>query len=423
MIQCVVINSSPVPGYAQWDSTSKDDKRARSVLAHWGFRQCRDCRRAEGLQRCDLGDEDDQFTAFFNSFCDIAELPVLQKVRMNFNPECATEVWATRTIGFEYPQQRDELLFRLFRALRQRSTDPNVSTVTSLSIYNLQNTSLFPDTLKQLKYVTSTIEHLELLVTEECNYSDGADTLQYPETRLTFVSHLVQTWLSPSSSRLRSLKISFHFYWGALPSRFSGADLNFPQLQELTLDKYCLSHDKSIDWVLRQKSLKHLCFHNCAIGTYFKLHQEYIEACDVYLEDWQHNADILTHWPSAEFSPLIYRYSTTWAYFLERIRNELHYLKHFVRELNAEGSRYVPHSFYGLASDRTSMPAYIAFDSAARYPGPWTRPSCHDFRGIGECNHCELCRNSSSRIERDDTAALARLREDIARRRRLSSSQ
>lgn len=119
-----------------------------------------------------------------------------------------------------------------------------------------------------------------------------------------------------------------------------------------------MSYDRSLDLVLRQKSIQRLQLRDCAIATFFELSSEYIEDCDVDCDDWLFQASNPPELLGVEVETSLYHYSTEWDYFLDRLLIELSYLSEFVLAFDDNMRNHNPECACGTSSAPPSIQGY-----------------------------------------------------------------
>jgi len=312
---------------------------------------------------------DSEYANFYTSLGKLSQLPRMDSVCLRFTENCAAEddVYGNR---HEPPSHRFEIFEQFFQVLAQRRQTPGALPVRTLTIYNLQNmpspqiTSSTPFTS-----VMRDVQHLHLHIREEWN-EHGPDQDIEREERRTFMPFLRDHWLAPIASQLKSLTISFPDCWGPLPGYFCGHGLHFPKLENLVLGRYCLAHGDSMDWVLRQESLKSLRLHNCMIASHLRVHRDWMSEWQVKKHDW-------TRLPSAAFGfePEIdetYHYPGKWEDVFECIGKELRKLTDFRFHIYRPRSQDedVPFDRPDRLTTTLSPLRYVVFDQGL-LPTPW----------------------------------------------------
>ncbi|KAF2664780.1 hypothetical protein BT63DRAFT_460270 [Microthyrium microscopicum] len=89
----------------------------------------------------------------------------------------------------------------------------------------------------------------------------------HPKATHSFWPGLTEVWLSPLASQLTHLTLYCTGYWGVIPAWKPG-NLHFPNLKYLALGRYTFAHESQVDWILQQKTLRHLSLDNCIIAQY-----------------------------------------------------------------------------------------------------------------------------------------------------------
>lgn len=155
----------------------------------------------------------------------------------------------------------------VFAALFLLPTNPLslLHRLRCLSIRNLQSRpELQVTTSPRFLELVRKISILELDITTPKHDFRPARRIVFIETR-EFYLHLPQVWLAPASANLRALRLFADVTWGWYPK----VDLRgtyFPQLEDLTLERFTFSHDWQLQWLSdHASSLKRLSFTACVI--------------------------------------------------------------------------------------------------------------------------------------------------------------
>lgn len=352
-VRHAIINSTPFPTYTM--SVYTGPAPEFDTLADWD------------------GDpnnpDDSEYDNFYTSLGQLSRLPRLESACLRFTENCAAEddFYGNR---HESPSHRLKVLEQFFQALARRCQNPKLSPVRRLTVYNLQNMPC-PQITSSMPFssVMRDVEHLHLHIMEEWN-EIGPDQDISREERRSFMPFLHEHWLAPPAPRLKSLTISFRDCWGPLPGYFDGHSLHFPKLENLMLGRYCLAHGDSMDWVLRQKSLKSLRLHNCMIASHLSVDSDSMLEWQVKTHDW-------LRLPSGafEFEPDIdevYHYPGTWEDVFRGIGNELPNLTDFRFHIYCPRSRDedVPFDRPDRLTTSLSPLRYVVFDQGL-LPTQW----------------------------------------------------
>jgi hypothetical protein len=196
------------------------------------------------------GDEDDEMEVFHGALAAMSNFPNLDSLEIGFTPECVGrdhDYWQEVT---EEIEQREEMLVRIFQAIKDRAADASNRTIRKLTIVNLQNCPTPDFTSSELfRDVMGDLEELHISMTQECN-EHGPDH-DYTKAELqTFPAYFCSHWLAPISENLKKLSIySTSDNWGPFPGYFDPSGIPFPKLETLALGYYTVAHDNDLDWV------------------------------------------------------------------------------------------------------------------------------------------------------------------------------
>lgn len=345
------INSCPIPDWEPWNYTGRSPEHLL-MDAWWPT------------------PEEDEYAGFYKAIGDVGRIPNLNGAVLRFTGNCVANEEDSFTTGVETVEYRLSILETFFAKLQNRVKKQKFSPVESLTIHNLQNMPLPDFTYSaDFRQVLSSVDRLHLQICEEYN-EHGPDNDINCEERRTFMPYLVDHWLMPVAAQLRTLTLFFPDCWGPLPGYFDGSSLDFPVLQTLNLGRYCLAHDDSFDWVLRQKSLRTLRMYACAIASYFRLTTEDVSEWEVRTHDWTKVPDGSFGMESGDDE--IYHYPGVWSKVLASIPSHLSQLENFRFQWDERGI-WNPTSFFDrpdLLGVKLSTQRYTAFDIGI-LPSQW----------------------------------------------------
>ncbi|KAF9881538.1 hypothetical protein CkaCkLH20_00684 [Colletotrichum karsti] len=254
----------------------------------------------------------------------LIELPNVKAVHLRFTAKCRgkesnSEDLYGWTDNVEPLATRLNTLKAVFSAMVKRSTDPKNTTIRSLTLQNVQNTSLESLVAPAMSTVIKHISNLHIWVLEEYNEHGPDRDFTFAERR-TFEPHLQKEILPHFCDSLTTLTLGFREPWGTAPAHFDGKGLIFPCLKTLNLIRFTISHHDHFDWVIAQTSLTTLRLDSCYIVSHMSFDWNE-KTRDVPKHDWE----LL---PRGSFGydsddDLVYTFSGTWATEFDRIRASL----------------------------------------------------------------------------------------------------
>ncbi|KAJ9618209.1 hypothetical protein H2203_009124 [Taxawa tesnikishii (nom. ined.)] len=269
---------------------------------------------------------------FFDAVKALDRLPrtdsvILHSTTLAMGIESANKIWTQpppEDLGY-----RISMLETLFTGILSHNDTKGNSTIRSLTLKNLQNLPIPDFTSSDLfTAVTSKLDELHIQMTVEVN-EHGPDHDLDKEERRTFLPHLVERWLKPMASNLKRLSLySVNDNWGSFPGKFETSSLLFPQLEELSLGYYTIDQDDQLDWILSCKSLKRLNFHNVMVLSHISISNHNVQTWSVNTNNWRPIPDPENP-DGTDYGFNCFRYETKWAYFLDRIADELPNLTEF----------------------------------------------------------------------------------------------
>lgn len=218
----------------------------------------------------------------------------------------------------------------VFQAIQDRAVEnPSFSTVSSLTLYHLQNspTDDFTDSELFLDVMVN-IKHLTVLFVEEDD-EHGPDNDIYLFERCEWEQYFQKFWIAPFADQFVSLSIAAVQEWGTAPGYFNCNGLDFPNLKTLYLRHFVISHDDHLDWVLAQKSLTSLRFDTCWIARDLEIGSEEIKHWKLHTHDWKQVSPTLEGCEVWRRDHRFYLYDATWADFFDKIRTQLPHLVDF----------------------------------------------------------------------------------------------
>ncbi|KAH7068613.1 hypothetical protein FB567DRAFT_457036 [Paraphoma chrysanthemicola] len=291
-----------------WNSVSQDD--VPDIEDH-GLGMSR--------ERHEVDEDDDELSSFDDAIAALSKFPNLTSVEIGFTPECMgrdAEYWQDVP---EDASQREEVLTRIFQAIKDRAADEKNRKIRKLTIINLQNCPIPDLTSSELfRDVMAQMEELHISLVQE--YNEHGPDHDYTKVELqTFPAYFCSHWLKPISGNLKALSIySQSENWGPFPGYFDFSAITFPKLEKLALGYYTLAHDNDLDWILAIKSLRKLTLHNCMIASWIRISKENISEWKFPKHDW-------TKMPEEEEDSWCenFAYGGKWNQHFDRIANEL----------------------------------------------------------------------------------------------------
>lgn len=347
--------------FTKWESLMDADiirQSARRVIIN----SCRD--ESDNWEIWHDWKENGGYPRFYHAINRIIELPNMNSVNIHFSEHCLGRQSLERGHHSEFDVEpkvtRQMTLSAVFDAIRRRAEDKSATTIRSLAIENLQNTTVLG---LDWEAAARDIKELHLLVTEEYNeHGPGYDI--YVEERRTFEPHLQRSILPHFADNLTVLTLGFQECWGTMPGYFDGNGLAFPRLKTLNLINFVISHHDHFDWVLNQSSLETLRLESCLIISHIHIDTEAKTLWGMPTHDWE-------QYPEGAFDftaddDLVYHFPGTWETVFDQIGAKLPRLTQFKFD-SGRGSRFLHPEVIGarLYSDR-----YIAFDFGL-LPSPW----------------------------------------------------
>lgn len=320
-------------------------------------------------ERYRVDENDEEHPSFDDAIAELSKFPNLTSLEIGFTPECIGrdhEYW--QDVAEDVPQ-REEVLRRIFKAIKDRSTNNKNRTIRKLTIVNLQNCPLPGFTSSEVfRDVMAQLDELHIEMVQE--YNEHGPDHDYTKVELqTFPAYFCSHWLKPISANLKALSIySQSENWGPFPGYFDPSGISFPNLEKLALGYYTLAHDNDLDWVLAIKSLRKVVLHNCMIASWLSIDKHNIARWQVRTHDWTKmpEEDDGSDWSES------FAYGGKWSTILDRIARELPDLIDF---RFGYGSRYDGAPYSVACRDACGVEMhpqrYISFDNGT-LPSHWT---------------------------------------------------
>lgn len=250
------------------------------------------------------------------------------------------------------------------------------------------------------------VQKLAVKFIEEDN-EHGPDNDLYLSERKEFEPYFAKHWLAPFAHQFTSLSLGASQEWGTAPGYFTGAGLNFPNLETLYLRQFTVSHDDHLDWVLAQKSSKSLRFDTVWIAKNFKFSAEDLSGWQCPTHDWVSLSHDLPGFETYYYNHF-FLYNGKWADFFDKIRIQLPNLTDFRFATLQWGASNMLHQ--NLMQTKLVVDRYTVFDSG-------TIPPWLNTRGDGEIESAFNADGAGAGInfakenEAEDKEALDRLLE------------
>ncbi|KAM0234693.1 hypothetical protein ACHAP5_009963 [Fusarium lateritium] len=287
--------------------------------------------------------EEGEFPEFISAIDRIVDLPNLNALEVRFLGLCQgrepriDRFEGSQGIKPEPTTTRIQTLEAIVNAMRKRAELQNMSVIRELVLENLQNVPLEKDLADRL---LESIERLHISMTQEWHERSN---VYLPEMR-EFEPYLEKTLLPTVADQLVELTLS-GIRWGAIPGMFNPhkSRISFPRLKSLTLEGYVILQPGQVEWILEQKTLTSLRFHNCPMASHCLVLQPEFSFWDVSLEGWKRVAKVPTDEDMERYdrSPVPYRLypeklepgwyvnSMRWDTVFDNIREKLPGLKDF----------------------------------------------------------------------------------------------
>jgi hypothetical protein len=355
-----------------WNSISQEDvvrQLSRHAIIHTQP-DIEDHGLGMSRERYEVDEDDEDAPSFDDALARLSRFPNLQSLEIGFTPECMGRDHSYWQDVAEDIDQREEILRRIFQAIKDRATNKKNRTIRKLTIINLQNCPIPEFTSSDLfRDVMADLDELHISFTHEFN-EHGPDH-DYTKIELqTFPAYFCSQWLEPISANLKALSIySEGENWGPFPGYFDPSGISFPKLETLALGYYTLAHDNDLDWVLAIKSLRKLILHNCMIASWIRIESANMVKWKVRTHDWTELSERSGRRWSEDFA-----YAGKWSQHFDRIAQEL---PNLVDLRFGYGESY-DEPIYGV-THRDSCPVeihgkrYICFDNGI-LPTHWPEP-------------------------------------------------
>ncbi|KAF2993163.1 hypothetical protein E8E13_000137 [Curvularia kusanoi] len=292
-------------------------------------------------ERYEVDEDDEEHPSFEDAIRALSQFPNLTSLEIGFTHECLgrdADYWQSVP---ENHTQREEVLQRIFQAIKDRATDGSNKIIRKLTIVNLQNYPLPEFTSSDLFLdVMTQLDELHISVTQE--YNEHGPDHDYTKVELqTFPDYFCSDWLRPVSARIKSLSIySGSDNWGPFPGYFDPIGIPFPKLETLALGYYTPAHDNAFDWVFSIKSLRKLILHNCMIASWIRISKENMIEWGTQTHDWTKMSDTdPNNWCDS------FAYGGKWSQYFDRIAEQLPNLVDF--RFGYGGGRY-REALYGV---------------------------------------------------------------------------
>jgi hypothetical protein len=214
---------------------------------------------------------------------------------------------------------RAKLLILFFEAVAksksiQSLTIKNLQDYTDRSVYEHQAFQMVRNRLKEL--------HLQVAVTygDELPKESLLPLAQHDFVKADLFTH----WLGPMQSQLTHFTFYSNFgYWGMYPF----CDLRsvfFPNLKSLALGNYTIAHDWQVSWILSHaSSLESLLLDDCPMVIAVCMERRHYE------RNWEISE--MTRYDGNPLRTVFTKYiDLRWTTVLDRFRNSLPKLRHFV---------------------------------------------------------------------------------------------
>ncbi|KAJ4008309.1 hypothetical protein NW766_009301 [Fusarium irregulare] len=281
------------------------------------------------------------FPAFTSAMDRLIELPNVTSVCIQFHDSCIgrrrnnngeiednDEYYIDQDDAGDFkelPGTRRRFLEAIFAAIDKRATNPQNSTISSLTIFNLQNLASQGLCVSQLsKHVMRNITKLHLYIIEEALWEgDHYEVDLYRLERQTYEPFLQTAILPVLSSQLTYLNLRFRQHWGTAPGYFDGRDLMLPHLKTLVLGNFVISHRHHLDWVLAQTGLRRLRFEDCRILRNFTVRDESANTWGLRTHDWLFAPNTVDGRENPEDDEVTYLYPGTWDQVFQDIKQSL----------------------------------------------------------------------------------------------------
>ncbi|KAH7197705.1 uncharacterized protein B0J16DRAFT_328930 [Fusarium flagelliforme] len=282
------------------------------------------------------------FPAFTSAMDRLIELPNITSLCIRFHESCLGRrrngngeidddddeafIDLDEAGGFkEMPGTRRRFLEAVFAAINKRATNLQNSTISSLTIFNLQNLVSQDLCVSQLsRNVMRNIAKLHLYIIEETLWEgDHFEVDLYRPERYTYEPFLQTAILPVLSSQLTYLNLRFRQHWGTAPGYFDGRDLMLPHLRTLILGNFVISHRHHLDWVLAQTGLRRLRFEDCRILRNFTVRDESANTWGLRTHDWLFAPNTVDGRKNPGDDNVSYIYPGTWDQVFQDIKQSL----------------------------------------------------------------------------------------------------
>ncbi|OAK99957.1 hypothetical protein IQ06DRAFT_294335 [Phaeosphaeriaceae sp. SRC1lsM3a] len=309
-----------------WGSISQDDvvrRIPRHAIIHTQP-DIEDHGMGSSRERYEVDEDDEEHPSFDDAIAGLSKFPNLTSLEIGFTPECIGRDHDYWQDVAEDVAQREDVLRRIFQAIKDRAADDKNRTIRKLTIVNLQNCPLPDFTTSELfRDVMCQLEELHISLVQEFN-EHGPDH-DYTKVELqTWPEYFCSHWLKPISANLKALSIySQSENWGPFPGYFDPSGIAFSKLEKLALGYYTLAHDNDFDWVLAIKSLRKLTLHNCMIGSWIRIATDNMAEWETRTHDWTKMPEEDDSWCES------FSYGGKWSQHFDRIAKELPNLADF----------------------------------------------------------------------------------------------
>ncbi|KAH7394272.1 hypothetical protein DE146DRAFT_661342 [Phaeosphaeria sp. MPI-PUGE-AT-0046c] len=304
-----------------WNKISQDDA-IRQIPRHATIHtqpDIEDSSISMSRERYRVDENDEEHPSFDDAIAALSKFPNLTSLEIMFTPECMGRDHSDWEYVAEDVPQREEVLIRIFQAIKDRAAHGKNRVICKLTIVNLQNCPLPEFTSSELFLdVMAQLEELHISLVQE--YNEHGPDHDFNKVELqTFPAYFCSHWLKPVSINLKALSIySESENWGPFPGYFDPSGIAFSKLEKLALGYYTLAHDNDLDWVFAIKSLRKLILHNCMINSWICISPENIAEWGVRKHDWARMPENEDDSGSETFA-----YGGKWSQHFDRIAEEL----------------------------------------------------------------------------------------------------
>ncbi|CAI6338680.1 unnamed protein product [Periconia digitata] len=277
----------------------------------------------------------------------------LKEVVVNFSSVCVMKqpkFWSIpETVEF-----RTQVLQALVRGMANSKTA--VSNARTLTINNLQDyTEQEVFDSPSFQVMIGRLKDLHVKIATESNDHTPENNIEMKGIHKGFNHCLPNGWLKPTQSQLTRLSIDSASYWGFYPV-CDLRGIHFPNLRDLSLGSWSITHDWQIDWILSHGStLEKLNLDDCPIVTHLVVDERQKP------EDWT-GRPVLYH--NSVPTDFMVEISMRWYHIFPRFQQSLPRLVQFAIGGSGSSKKRLG-SFSDLVRDR-----YVMFHSGMG-PSPW----------------------------------------------------